>query len=589
MSVENQLKTLPEKPGCYMYFNKDNKVIYVGKAKNLKKRVSSYFTKAHDVKTTKLVRDIVKLETIITLNEKESLLLEQNLIKKYKPRYNIVLNDDKNYPYIAITNEKDPEYIYVRNYNAKNKKSFGPFPDGSSARKILRTIERIYPLRRCKGNLGHPCTYYYIQQCSGACFKEVEQTYYENQIKKIENFFLGVSDDVQNILESKMLQAAKNLQFEEAQRIKEIIEHLKFTTEKQDVDLNDNINRDIFNYYEFENYICFTVLFYRSGKLSLKNNEVIKNEGQDINDLFKSYILQIYTKNLVPDFIGIPIEINVEDLKLYLEKNIINENDLNTNRLLNLAKENAKEFLFQKLHYANNNNITKEDILKQLQVLLKLDSFPYHIEMYDVANMLDEYVTGAMVVFKNGIVSKNDFRKYNIEINEKGDYHRIKEMIYRRYSKDADFPEKWADLLIMDGGIIQVHAAKEALKSLNINIPIMGLVKNDNHKTESILDLEERKIEIDKKSDLFKLLENFQLRVHNYAISGFRKRQQKGILKEDYISKVKGLGDIKIKKLYENFKSISSMQTLSVDQLNEVIKNKKIAEILFEHLKNYKR
>ncbi|QBQ07459.1 excinuclease ABC subunit C [Spiroplasma gladiatoris] len=588
MSVENQLKTLPEKPGCYMYFNKNNKVIYVGKAKNLKKRVSSYFNKAHDVKTTKLVRDIVKLETIITLNEKESLLLEQNLIKKYKPRYNIVLNDDKNYPYIAITNEKDPEYIYIRNYNSKNKESFGPFPDGSSARKILRTLERIYPLRRCKGNIGHPCTYFHIEQCSGACFQEVEKSFYDKQIKKIKDFFDGKSNDVQEILENKMYQAAENLQFEEAQRIKEIIEHLKFTTEKQDVDLSDNINRDVFNYFEFENYICFTVLFYRSGKLSLKNNEVIKNEGQDINDLFKSYILQIYSKNLVPNFLGVPKTINVDDLKLFFQKTILNEEDFTTNRLLDLAKENAREYLFQKLHYSDQNSITKEEVLQKLQSLIKLDKFPYHIEMYDVANMLNEYVTGAMIVFKNGVVSKNDFRKYNIEIEEKGDFNRMEEMLYRRYKKDLEFPEKWADLIIMDGGIIQVHAAKKALAKLSIDIPIIGLVKNDKHKTEYILDTNENKLDIEKNFEVFKLLENFQLRVHNYAISGFRKRQSKGILKEEILSSVKGMGEIKVKNMYEKFKSIENMKKLSIKEIDEVVKNKTTSQELFEFLKSVK-
>ncbi|AOG60171.1 excinuclease ABC subunit C [Spiroplasma helicoides] len=588
MSVESQLKSLPEKAGCYLYFNKDKKVIYVGKAKNLKKRVSSYFNKAHDIKTTKLVRDIDSLETIITANEKESLLLEQNLIKKYKPRYNVILNDDKQYPYIAVTNEKDPQYIYIRNYNPNNKLSFGPLPDGTSARKILRTLERIYPLRRCKGNLGEPCIYFHINQCSGACFKDVEKSYYDQQIQKIDNFFAGKSNDVKEQLEQKMFQAAENLQFEEAQRIKEIIEHLEFTTTEQDVDLNDSLNRDVFSYYEMDGYICFTTLFYRAGKLSLKNNEILKNEGQDLSELFKSYITQIYTKNIIPDYIVIPSEIDITDLELLFGNKLINEKEKNSERLLKLAKENATEFLFQKIHYSQNSKITKEEILIQLQELIKLDSFPYQIEMYDVANIANEYVTGAVVVFKNGVVSKNDFRKYNIEIDDEGDYQRMMEMIKRRYQKIIDSKEKWADLIIMDGGIIQVHAAKRALESLNISIPVIGLVKNDKHKTEYLLNLEEEKVSIDKSSDLFKLLENFQLRVHNYAISGFRRRQSKGLLKEEILTKVKGLGDVKVRSLYDKFLSIENMKKASFEELQEVIKNQNLTKKVIEYLKEIK-
>ncbi|AHI52617.1 excinuclease ABC subunit UvrC [Spiroplasma culicicola] len=584
MNVEKILKNLPEKSGCYMYFNDKEQVIYVGKAKNLKKRVSSYFNKVHDFKTTQLVREINNLETIITNNEKESLLLEQNLIKKYKPRYNIVLNDDKKYPYIAVTNEKDPRYIYIRNFDSKNKISFGPLPEGSSARSILNTLERIYPLRRCTGYIGKPCLYYHINQCSGACFKEVEPNYYQNMILKVKDFFDGNSSEVKELLEEKMLIASDNLQFEEAQRIKEIIQHLSFTLTKQNVDLNDNLNRDIFNYYEDFDYFCFTVLFYRKGQLVLKNQELIKNNGQNIEELFLSFINQIYAKNLIPDYIVIPKTMQMEELNLVFNNKILTEDDQISHNLLKLALDNSKEYLVEKIYYKDNQSITKEEVLKDLQATLKLQTFPYHIEMFDIANILDELVTGAMVVYKNGLPSKNDFRKYNIDIEESGDYHRIKEAVYRRYREAKNLP----DLLIMDGAISQVHAAKEALKKLNLTIPIIGLVKNDHHKTDHILDLEEKPLFINKDTQVFKFLENIQLRVHNYAIAGFRKRFVQNNINDVIVNNIKGIGQVKIKKLYEKFNTIENIKNANYEQLFDIIKNKVITNQLIEFLKEYK-
>lgn len=584
MKLASQLKTIPEKPGCYLYFNKDDKVIYVGKAKNLKKRVNSYFNKAHNFKTTKLVREIFKLETIITDNEKESLLLEQNLIKKYKPRFNIVLNDDKSYPYIAITNEKDPMYLYTRNYDRKNKISFGPLPDGTSARNIMRTLERIYPLRRCKGNLNKPCIHYHINQCSGACFKEVDKDYYDKQIRLVQDFFDGKSTDVKEKLQQKMFLASENLQFEEAQRIKEIIRHMEFTLIQQSVDLNDNLNRDVFNYFEYDNYICFTVLFYRGGKLALKDQDIFKYEGQNIFEMMKSFVMQIYAKNILSDYIILPSEIELDDLKQLFGNKVLDENDTISKKLLDLAKKNAQEFLYQKINYSDQNVLTKEELLTELQNTLNLPKFPSHIEMYDVANILDEFVTGAMVVFKQGVPSKNDFRKYNIDIEHPDDYHRMQNMIERRYSKDKDDHDKWADLIITDGGIIQVNAARETLNKLGINIPIIGLVKNDHHKTEYIFNHDNQKIYLEKNTQLFKMLESFQMRVHNFAISGFRKRQSNNLLKDDLVANVKGLGPTTAKKLYESFLTLKNIKAASFDELLAIIKNKQTTKNLFEYL-----
>ncbi|AUM62458.1 excinuclease ABC subunit UvrC [Spiroplasma monobiae] len=582
--MENIVKNLPEKPGCYLYKNKDNKIIYVGKAKNLKKRVSSYFNKAHNFKTTQLVRDIVDIETIVTDNEKESLILEQNLIKKYRPRYNIVLNDDKKYPYIAITKEKDPVYVYTRNFDNKNQISFGPLPDGTSARNILKTLERIYPLRRCKGNLGKPCIHFHIDQCSGACFREVDPKFYDDQINNVKNFFNRTNEDFKNKLEEKMFIASDNLQFEEAQRIKDIISHLNFSVTEQFVDFNDNLNRDVFNFFETEEYIAYVVLFYRSGKLILKDQIIVKNKSQDPKALFENFIMQIYAKNMLPDFIVIPKELENTSLKLLFKDKITYGNDEGNLKVLELAKNNAKEFIRQEEMYKSQKSISKEELLDKLQKTLKLPKYPYHIEMFDVANILDEFVTGAMVVFKGGQPSFNDFRKYNIIIDEKGDFQRMQNMIYRRYQKDLNQEINLPDLIIMDGGKIQVHAAKSQLELLDLDIPIIGLVKNDKHKTEYILDTNEQEIRLDKSSEEFKFLELVQNRVHNYAISSFRKKQAKSFSKDD-LSSIKGIGEKMIIKINHSYPSRNDFYNASHEEIKKIVKKDEIV-LAIKELKN---
>ncbi|ASP28605.1 excinuclease ABC subunit C [Spiroplasma corruscae] len=583
----DKIKSIPDKPGCYIYFNENKKVIYVGKAKNLKKRVSSYFNKAHNFKTTKLVREVRDLETIITANEKEALILEQNLIKKYKPRFNVILNDDKKYPYIAITDEKDPTYIFTRNYDAKNKISFGPLPDGSSARNILRTLERIYPLRRCKGNLGKPCINFFIEQCSGACFKEVDPNYYVNQINNVKKVFYQGGEEFKKILKDKMIKASDNLQFEEAQRIKEIINNLGFTTEDQYVDFGEAFNKDIYGYYFEENYISFAVLFYRSGKLISKDSMVFESDVDNVQELFESFVMQVYQKNMIPDLIILPSNFVLGGLSLFFGTKISKKYDEISNNLLGLAKENAKEFLIEKIKYKSQKSIIYEELLNSLQSLLNLPRFPYHIEMFDVANILDEYVTGAMVVFKNGLPSFNDFRKFNINIDNQDDYHRMQNMVYRRYQKDLNKPENLPDLIIMDGGKIQVNAANSQLDLLDIHIPVIGLVKNQKHKTEYIFNYNKEEIYIDKTSEVFLFLEKIQDRVHRFAISGFRNRKLKGTIKDELMD-VAGVGPKLISKINERYSNRQDFYDLSEKDLLKVVNNKTTCKNLLNFIKNKK-
>jgi len=587
-TLEEKVKNLPHKPGCYLYKNKQGKIIYVGKAVDLKKRVSSYFNKIHNYKTTKLISEVEDLDYFVVNNEAESFLLEQNLIKKYRPRFNVLLNDDKAYPYIVITKEKDPQYRYVRKYDKKALRNYGPFPQGANARNILKILERLYPLRRCKGNLGKPCIYYYLNQCSGACFQDVDPKYYQDQIKHVDKFFRGSLSDVKNELMKKMENASSNLQFEEAQRLKELYFSLDYAISKQDVTIDDNKNRDTATFKLLKDRIVFTILFYRHGQLLFKDSLVTDYFGQDVGDLFISYLTQIYEKNILPNQLIIPSEIDLYHLPEQFKKVATHPINKLEKSLFKLANENAIEALDQdqiKTQVVKNN---EHDILLQLQELLGLKTYPYHIEMFDISNIGSEFVTGSVVVWKGGKPVKNDFRKYNIEIEENDDASRLKIMLYRRYQKALLLKRELPDLIIMDGAIIQVRAAKSILADLELDhIPVIGLVKNDKHNTEKILDLNEHEIKLNKKTPLYNFLANIQIRVDSYAKSGFRQKQTTSFLTNELLS-VKGLGKKKIQELNKKFETRKDLENASFAELNEIIKNEKTTKNLMLYLQKNK-
>ncbi|WP_339022511.1 excinuclease ABC subunit UvrC [Spiroplasma endosymbiont of Crioceris asparagi] len=575
------LKNIPQKPGCYLYFNKDNVVIYVGKAKNLKKRVSSYFIKSQNFKTEKLISEIEKVETIITNNEKESLLLEQNLIKKYSPRFNVLLNDDKRYPYIAITNEKDPKYVYIRKNNHKYKNVFGPFPSGSNARQILETLETLIPLRRCKGNLGKPCLYFQIDECSGACFKDVSEDYYKEQIKKIKNFFKGDTEFVKKRLFEKISVSANNLQFEQAKRYKEILDHIDFLVGTQNVELQEKINRHVINFYQDENNICISVLFYLNGKLSFKEQEIFPNNFQSLEETLESFIFQFYEKNTQPDLLNLPEQFNnlyvLEELKLKFD----NKTKI-SKKLLDLCKENSKEFLYSKKTINDS-----YDVLLDMQKSFDLNKYPNHIEVFDIANIGKEFVTGGVVVFKNGKPIKNEFRAYKIEIEQGDDFHRMQNVIYRRYQKSLMEKRILPDLIIVDGGKIQFNAAMSQLNELNLNINVIGLVKNNKHKTEKGINYLGHEVDIKKNKRLFNFLAAMQERVHEYTISVFRFKKESAI-KKDMLYEVKGLGPKQILKIRNKFPDNNSLFSANIDLIKEMITNKNTLDNLIEFIKRNK-
>ncbi|ASZ08861.1 excinuclease ABC subunit C [Mesoplasma chauliocola] len=588
MDLKTKVSNLPNKPGCYLYLNKDKHIIYVGKAKNLKKRVSSYFDRAQNLKTTRLVREIVDLEYFVVSNEKESLLLEENLIKKYRPKYNVLLNDDKAYPYIIITNEKNPTYRYVRKLDKKALRSFGPLPIGSNARETLITLQRLFPLRRCKGDLKNPCLHYFIGQCSGACFKEVDKEYYQEQIKRVDNFFKGNINEVKNILTTQMKKAAENLQFEEAQRIKEQIISLDFATTKQNVEFKSQTDVDVISYFIEDEKIAIVNLFYRAGKLLFKDEHTQLYFEQDITDLIDSFMNQIYDKNILPNKIIVDKEIELFDLNDKYKKITTHPIKEDEKIIYQIALENAKETI-RKSKISTTTNVGNEnEILSELQVLAKLNKEPYRIEMFDISNIGNEFIVGSCIVYINGKPVRNEFRKYNIESKFTSDYDRMKEMLYRRFQKALMEKRMLPDLIIMDGGIIQIHAAKEICSALALNqIQIIGLVKDEYHRTSMMLDVNEQQVEIKKYPKLFNWLSSLQIRVDEYAKSGFRKKQNNSFLKSE-LEQVESLGKKRIQDLFKQYNTISEIEAASDEALFKILKNKNALDNLKNYLKNRK-
>lgn len=586
MEISEKVKNLPNKPGCYLYLNQVDKVIYVGKAKNLKKRVTTYFNRAHDIKTTRLVREIADLKYFVVNNEKEALLLEENLIKKYRPKYNVLLNDDKAYPYIIITNEKNPQYKYVRNFDKKALRNYGPLPLGSAAREIMLTFQRLFPLRRCKGNLGHPCLNYHLNQCSGACFKKVPWSYYETQINLVDQFFKGQDKEIKRNLTQQMQTASDNLQFEAAQRIKNLLQSIDLVQDKNDVELNDSKNRDVLAYQIKNEKIALVLLFYRAGKLLFKDEVVINYEEQDVSELAASYLNQIYQKNILPNQIIIPDDLTFDYLTKEIKKLVTAPITKLEKNLFQLAQSNANETLRLAFLKGQSINHQEVDILEELQKMLGLKNYPQQIEMFDIANLANEFVTGSCIVYLNGQPSRNDFRKYNIDILEKDDLHRLQNMLYRRYQKALVEKRTLPDLIIMDGGMNQVHFAKQVLKSLDLNkIPVIGLVKDEHHTTNQIINLEEDQIKLVRRTPLYNFLSGMQIRVDRYAKSGYRQKQN-AKLTTSTLSGIPGLGQKKIQALFKEFPTLNEMKKASIEELNKIVRNQKTTIKLWEFLNN---
>lgn len=571
--IDQKLSLVPHKPGCYLMKDENGIIIYVGKSKNLKNRLSSYFKSSHTGKTAMLVRDICDFEYIITSSELEALLLEINLIKKHDPKYNILLRDDKSYPYIEVTNEKIFRLIVVRNPNIKKRrdtKLFGPYPCTTAAKKVVDMINRIYPLKKCRHYEKKECLYYHINQCLGYCCREVPQDTLDEMKQEIISFLNGNSEIVTKKLNELMLSSSEKLQFERALEYKELLDYINITLEKQKVELDDNLNRDIIGYYTKNNYLSIQMLFIRGGKL-LDHKSSIYPMIDSAEEELLTYISKFYDKHkikpsevIVPDFINKEILSEAFDLKFITPKRGKKRN------MLLLACENAENYYNEQITLIERDEQKKTKALRELATLLKMDKLS-RIELFDNSNLFGNFNVSGMVVFIDGEPAKNEYRKFKITSDVNDDYGTMREVIYRRYFRVLKDKLKRPDLIIVDGGIGQLNVAREVLRELNLDIKTAGLKKDDKHNTNTLVGLDPiEEITIDKKSPLFLMLTKMQDEVHNYTISYHRQIRSKGSL-ASILDNIEGIGGVRKNKLLKKYKTISKMKEASLEDLEEIL------------------
>ena len=571
--INQKLSLVPHEPGCYLMKDKNGIIIYVGKSKNLKNRLTSYFKQTHTGKTAMLVRDIYNFEYILTSSELEALLLEINLIKKHDPKYNILLRDDKSYPYIEITNEKYFRLLVVRNVNMKKKRNtklFGPFPNVTAARRVVDMINRIYPLRKCRTYEKKECLYYHIHECLGYCTKDIDETIMKNMRTDIISFLNGNHTIITNKLKELMEESSKKLQYEKAKEYKELLDYVSVTLEKQKVELDDNLDRDIIGYYTKDNYLSVQILFIRGGKL-LDQKQDIYPMIDTLQEELITYISKFYDKHTIkPHEVIVPDIVDKELLSNAFNLNFITPQKGKKRRMLELSNENATNYYNEQINFLINDENKTIGALHELEKLLKIDNIS-RIELFDNAHLFGTYNVSGMVVFLDGKPLKNEYRKYKISTDTNDDYGTMKEVLYRRYFRVLKDNLTRPDLIIVDGGIGQLNVAREVLASLNLNIPTVGLKKNDKHNTNELIGLDPiEELPLDKKSPLFLLLTRMQEEVHNFTINYHRQIRSKGSL-SSILDNIEGIGSIRKKKILKKYHTISKMKEANIEELKEIL------------------
>ena len=571
--IDQKLSLVPHHPGCYLMKDKNGTIIYVGKSKNLKNRLTSYFKSSHTGKTAMLVRDIVDFEYILTSSNLEALLLEINLIKKYDPKYNILLRDDKSYPYIEITNEKIFRILVLRNPNVKKRrdtKLFGPFPNVTAARRVVDLINRIYPLRKCRNYEKKVCLYYHIHECLGYC----EYTIDEKTMKKMKNeiisFLNGNHSIITEKIKNKMEKYSKKMQYEKALEYKNLLDYINITLERQKVELDDNYDRDIIGYYTEKGYLSMQILFVRGGKL-LDQKQDLFPMIDTLEEEVITYISKFYDKHKIhPHEVLVPDFVDKETLKQAFNINFITPIKGKKKNMLNLSNENAKNYLNEQLTIVSRDEERINNAIRELENILKMDKIS-RIELFDNAHLFGTFNVSGMVVFIDGRPAKNEYRKFKISIDTNDDYGTMREVIYRRYFRVLKDNLEKPDLIIVDGGIGQLNVARDVLNSLNLNIPILGLKKNDKHNTSELIGGNPPEIiPIDKKSNLFLLLTKMQDEVHNFTINYHRQIRSKGSL-SSMLDNIEGIGEKRKKKLLKKYKTITKMKEASLDDLKRIL------------------
>lgn len=585
--IENKLKLLPDLPGCYMMKDINSRIIYVGKAKNLKNRVRSYFKSSHEGKTAKLVSEIRDFETIITSTDKEAFLLEITLIQKHKPYYNIKLKRGTGYPYIKITHEKDPQLKIVSQVKKDGGYYFGPYPNVYAATETLQLLQKVYPLRRCNGYQKRPCLYYHMGQCLGACFKEVPQSEYEKQIKKIKSFLNGNVSKIKKELEQKMETASENLEFERAAEIRDQIHYVEMTVEKQKIISNDNTPRDLFAFYMNKGWLSLQIFSIRQARLMKRERRLfpcIDTPGAEL----ESFILQFYNQKnrILPKEILIPSGMDKETLSEILGIPVKTPQRGQKRDLLEMAQKNAKLVLEEKFRLLELDERKTTGAMNEITDALGLPN-GHRIEAFDHSHLQGEDLVSAMVCFIDGRPEKTEYRKYKLKnVDHADEAASTREVIYRRYSRLLKEKANLPDLILMDGASIQINAAVDVLHNqLGIDIPVAGMVKNDRHKTADLMTENDEKIGLDPKSEGFYLLQRIQDEVHRFAITFHRQVRSKNSL-ASRLERIQGVGPKTRIKLLRNYGSLKNISAASVEDLESLGISKKVAQTIKLSLKN---
>lgn len=578
--IKSKLELLPTSPGCYIHKDKNGTIIYVGKAKNLRNRVRSYFRGSHDTKTEALVSEIMDFEFIVTESNIEALLLEINLIKENKPKYNIMLKDDKSYPFIKITNERYPRLIITRQVKKDGGLYFGPYPDVGAANEIKRLLDRIFPFRKCTNPPSKVCFYYHLGQCMAHTVCHKDEAYFKGMAQEVSDFLKGQDDKIIDELKLKMTTAAQNMEFERAAEYRDLIQAIGTLRTKQRVMAKDLQNRDVFGYYVDKGWMCVQVFFVRQGKLIERDVNLFPYYNDPDED-FLTYVGQFYQEksHLIPNEILIPQDIDEEAVKVLVDTKVLKPQRGEKKQLVNLAIKNARVSLEQKFNLLEKSMEKTQGAIENLGKLLQIPT-PVRIESFDNSNIMGTSPVSAMVVFVNGKPSKKDYRKYKIKtVVGPDDYASMREVIRRRYSRVMRDGLTPPDLIVIDGGQGQVNIAKQVIQEeLGLDIPIAGLQKNDKHQTHELLFGDPLQIiELSRTSQEFFLLQRIQDEVHRFAITFHRQLRSKNSFSSQ-LDGIEGLGPKRKQLLMKHFKSLTKIKEATVDEIVTVGVPRAVAE-----------
>lgn len=580
-AVKVAIPLLPRRPGCYLMKDKDNKVIYVGKAKNLFNRVSQYFLRPQVGKVAAMVSHVDHFETIITKTDKEAFILELNLIHQYYPRYNILLKDAKHYPYIALKKKNDPYLKIARNDKDKNYYYFGPFPTSSYAYSVIDLLNKLFPTRKCRNVPNEPCLYYHMGMCLAPCINKVSEQENDKLFNEIKSFLEGNNPGITREIKEKMQIAAENLEFEKANDLKKTLDAIEHVLAKQGVENKDHVNRDVFAYTTRDGYLSLAILTYRNGLLLGKESYIVEEFGDNIEQI-SDLIFQYYESHSLPKEILMNIEGVSEILSPLLETKFVSVTKGKLIELIEMANLNAVQSLdshFMSARLTDDNSGLLDDLGNRLGI-----KTPYRIELFDNSHIQGDASVGAMVAFINGEPVKKMYRKFNIEGKEKrDDYASMKEVMTRRYSRLKENGDEMPDLILTDGGLGQIHAGCEVIDELELSIPVFGLFKNDKHQTKGLMDKDGNVISLEDNKPLFFLLVRMQDEVHRFAIGFHHQKRGKNFTKS-ILDDIEGLGDKRKQIVLDHYTDIDMLKKATVEELSQYLP-KDVAERIVEKLK----